>query len=167
MLNPDIDIWLDSELFVELIASAKSFDQAGEVVAVIDIFNNAEALYLGEFMEEDRYEDWPKTQRQYLQEEYIKILDRVSKYYFDEDRLNACTTACRKILAVDPCREEAHRLMMQCFHLQDQPYLALRQYHQCIEALKNELQITPSTKTTDLYNSIRLQQDKQNLQSKT
>jgi len=158
MLNPDNDIWLDSELFVELIASAKSFEQAGELAAVIDIYNIAEALYQGEFMEEDRYEDWPITQRHHLQEEYIKILDRVSKYYFDEGRLNACTSACRKILAVDPCREEAHRLLMQCFHLQGQPYLALRQYHECVDALKTELQIPPSAATNELYEKIRLQQ---------
>lgn len=157
LLNPEIDIWLDSELFMRQIALARSLEQAGELARAMEVFNNAEALWLGEFMEEDRYEDWPVAQRQLLQQQYLKLLDKLSKYHFDQGAYNACTTACRKILAVDPCREEAHRLVMQCFHEQGQSYLALRQYHQCVEALKVELQVAPSAATRELYELIRSQ----------
>ena len=50
---------------------------------------------------------------------------------------------------------------MQCFCFQGQPYLALRQYHQCVESLKTELQVDPSVITTELYKKIRSQQDLQ------
>jgi DNA-binding SARP family transcriptional activator len=157
LLNPEIDIWLDSELFMRQIALAQSLEQAGELARAMEVYNNAEALWLGEFMEEDRYEDWPVAQRQLLQQQYLKLLDKLSRYHFDRGAYNACTTACRKMLAVDPCREEAHRLMMQCFHVQGQSYLALRQYHQCVEALKSELQVAPSAATRELYELIRSQ----------
>lgn len=157
LLNPEIDIWLDSELFMRQIALAQSLEQAGELARAMEVYNNAEALWLGEFLEEDRYEDWPVAQRQLLQQQYLRLLDKLSKYHFDQGAYNSCTTACRKMLAVDPCREEAHRLMMQCFHVQGQSYLALRQYHQCVEALKSELQVAPSAATRELYELIRSQ----------
>ena len=59
------------------------------------------------------------------------------------------------MLAIDPCREEAHRLLMRCYFSQDQTYLALRQYHICFEALKNELDIVPSKATRELYEMIQ------------
>jgi DNA-binding SARP family transcriptional activator len=62
---------------------------------------------------------------------------------------------CGKTLAVDACREEAHRRLMRCYSRQGQPYLALRQYHLCVETLKKELDVTPAATTTRLYERIR------------
>ena len=133
LLNPNLQIWVDCEAFMEHFAAARSLEQRGELVAAIREYRAAEALYQGKFLEEDRYEDWPIPQRQSLQDDYLGLLDRLSRYYFDQEDYAACATVCGKMLAVDSCREEAHRRLMRCYSRQGQRYLALRQYHLCVE----------------------------------
>ncbi len=94
-------------------------------------------------------------QRQLLQDNYLSVLDRLSRYYLDQEDYAACATVCRKMLAIDPCSEEAHRRLMRCYSRQGQHYLALRQYHLCVERLKEELDVPPMDETLALYMRIR------------
>lgn len=155
LLNPDLQTWVDCEAFVEHFTAARALERRGELVAAVREYRAAEALYQGEFLEEDRYQDWPIPQRQRFQRDYLSALDRLSRYYFDQEGYVACATACSKMLAVDPCCEQAHRRLMRCYSRQEQPYLALRQYHLCVETLKEELGVAPAPTTTQLYDRIR------------
>ena len=113
------------------------------------------SVYQGEFLAEDRYEEWILPERQQLQDIYLNILDRLSQYHFQDENYTACIEACHHILVAEPCRESTHRQLMRCYHRQGQPYLGLRQYHHCVEALQNELEVAPSPKTIHLYQQIR------------
>jgi DNA-binding SARP family transcriptional activator len=155
MLNSDIPIWVDSEAFLVHVARGKQMEQGGNIDNAIREFCAAEALYQGEYMEDDRYEDWLTPHRQLLQEHYLTILNRLSQYYFEKHDLAAAITVCRKILSVDGCHESAHRYLMACYQEQGQNHLALRQYHLCTETLHDELNMSPSPKTTELYWQIR------------
>ena len=115
----------------------------------------AEGLYQGDFLEEDLYEDWPMLQREGLRDSYLLILDRLSRRRFEEEKYATCIHLCQKILAKDDCREDAHRRLMHCYCRQGQPYLALRQYHQCTETLQTELEVPPMAETLALYERIR------------
>ena len=155
LLNPDLQIWVDCEAFMEHLAAAWALERRGELVMAIREYRAAEALYQGEFLQEDRYEDWPIPQRQGLQDDYLSLLDRLSRYYFDQEDYDACATVCSKMLTVDACREETHRQLMRCYSRQRQSYLALRQYHLCVETLKKELDVPPAQTTTALYEKIQ------------
>ena len=155
LLKPELQIWVDVEAFMEHVKLAQNLEQRGELTLAIHEYRAAEALYQGEFLADDRYEDWPVPQRQQLEADYFSLLDRLSRYYLDQEDYDACATMCKKMLAVDPCREEAHRRLMRYYSQQNQRYLALRQYHLCIEALVNELDVGPSQTTMDLYEQIR------------
>lgn len=155
MLNPELQIWVDYEAFLENLSSGQKLEQHGDLDGAMNLYSAAVAHYQGEFMEEDRYEDWPTSTREHLREDYLDLLDRLSRYYFDKTDTSTCTTMCRKMLAIDPCREEAHRRLMRCYLHQGQPYLALRQYHLCEEALQKELDISPMEETLVLYQTIR------------
>jgi DNA-binding SARP family transcriptional activator len=155
LINPDMKIWIDMEEFTRRIQFGRQREIRGEIPSAVQEYQAAEALYQGEFLAEDRYEDWLIPQRQSLQTEYLKLLDCLSQYYIDQKDFAACLAMCTKILAVDPCREEAHRRLMHCYCCQGNPYLALRQYHMCEEALRDELDLSPSEKTESLHQSIR------------
>jgi DNA-binding SARP family transcriptional activator len=154
-LNPDLQIWVDVEEFMERLRAAHALERRGDLPSAMREYRAAEILYEGEFLEEDRYEDWPVPQRGHLRENYLDILDRLSRHYCDQGDDDACVNVCRKMLAVDPCREEAHRRLMRCYSRQGQSYLALRQYHKCVETLKEELDVPPAPATTSLYTQIR------------
>lgn len=153
--NPNLRFWIDYESFMRRIETAQSLEREGELAKAIHEFTSAEALYQGEFLEEDRYEDWLIPQRRRLQDEYLNLLDRLTRHHYEHQDLTNCANMCLKMLAVDPCREEAHRRLMRCYYYQGQSYLALRQYHMCFEALRKELDVVPSKATRELYELIR------------
>ena len=77
-LNPKLRLWVDYEIFTKKMTNAQTLERQGEMENAIREFSSAEALYQGEFMEEDRYEDWLLPQRQRLQDEYLKLLDSLT-----------------------------------------------------------------------------------------
>jgi DNA-binding SARP family transcriptional activator len=153
--NPDLQIWLDWEAFNQSQTRARSLEQSGDLVLAAREYTAAEALYAGEFLEEDRYDDWPIPQREAASNDYLRLLDWLSRYSHDRCDLVACRILCLKMLAVDPCNEQAHRRLMRCYLQEGQPHLALRQYHLCFETLKRELELAPSQKTRAIYRRIR------------
>jgi len=157
-LNPDLRIWVDVEDFHEHCRFARALEQSGDLPAAMREYRAAEALYQGEFLEEDRYEDWLIPIRQNLQDSFLSLLDCLSEYCLDQEDHIACATVCRRMLAVDACNEEAHRRLMRCYSRQGQRYLALRQYHLCVEALREELDVSPTSATTGLCERIRYHQ---------
>ncbi|MCB9157739.1 MAG: winged helix-turn-helix domain-containing protein [Caldilineaceae bacterium] len=157
LLNPTMHIWVDVEEFVRRHAQADQCTQTGQLEEAIDEYRAAEAFYQGEFLEEDRYEDWIVPVRQSLQDEYVGMLEQLSNYYLEQHDLETCILMANKMIAVDSCYEEAHRRLMRCYCRQGYQHLALRQYHLCVEALANELDVEPSTETLKLYVQIRQQ----------
>ncbi len=155
LLNQKLKLWVDFEAYLELWQTAQAYEKQGDWPQAHQKYNAAVSIYQGEFLAEDRYEEWILPERQQLQDIYLNILDRLSQYHFQDENYAACIEACRHILVAEPCRESTHRQLMRCYHRQGQPYLGLRQYHHCVEALQNELEVTPSPKTILLYQQIR------------
>jgi DNA-binding SARP family transcriptional activator len=58
-------------------------------------------------------------------------------------------------VAADPCREDAHRLLMRCYADQGRTYQALRQYEFCCRMLRATLDAGPDPETVEVYRSIR------------
>ena len=155
LLNPDLSVWVDSEAFEEHVAAGLALQKNDDLEGAIREYQVAEELYQGDFMAEDRYEDWPVFQRQRLQTQYLELLQQLSRIYLQRGDYATCATVCNKMLVVDPCYELAHRWLMRCYSRQEQPYLALRQYHLCVERLLEDLDAPPTEKTEALYRQIR------------
>jgi DNA-binding SARP family transcriptional activator len=143
LLNPAMAVWIDSEEFMKRYEAGQSFERRGMLAEATGEYEIAEGLYQGDFLEEDLYQDWLIPRRESLKDSYLVILDRLSRYYLEEKRYATCIHLCRKILAKDDCREDAHR------------NLALRQYHLCVETLEQVLDVPPMQETVALYHQIR------------
>jgi DNA-binding SARP family transcriptional activator len=154
-LNPDIELWVDSEAFTLYYQTGQRLEREDRLHGAIKAYELAENLYEGEFLAEDRYEDWPLVHRENLKHVHLDILDRLSQHYFDQVQFAMCIALCQKILTEDNCREDAHRRLMRCYLRQGQRHLALRQYHLCVEALERELDVPPMSVTTELYQEIQ------------
>lgn len=157
LLNPDMTMWIDFEKFIQFYQTGLEFEKQGNIAGAIQAYQLAEGLYQGDFLEDDLYEDWPILQRENLKDSYLIILDRLSRYYFKEERYTTCIHLCQKILIKDECREDAHRRLMRCYSRRGQPHLALRQYHLCVEALTRVVDVSPAPETVALYHHIRNQ----------
>jgi DNA-binding SARP family transcriptional activator len=154
-LGPGLRLWLDVDEFELRVAAARRLETAGDLAGAAADYERALALYQGDFLADDPYEDWPQTTREHLLLAYLDVLDRLSGLYFDQHQLGACVALCRLLVQRDPCREDAHRRLMRCFTRQGQPHLALRQYQACVDALHHELGVDPDPATTALARQIR------------
>jgi DNA-binding SARP family transcriptional activator len=67
-----------------------------------------------------------------------------------------CLQYPQRILVDDPCREDAHRLVMRCYVRQGVRSLALRQYRLCETILRKEFDTVPEPATTHLFDQVRL-----------
>lgn len=158
-LDPDLEIWVDAEEFEARIGAGRRAEDDRRVEDAIAEYETAIALYQGDFLEDDPYEDWPVLPRERLRVAYLDTLDRLSQIHVDLGRYSTAAPICKLILARDSCREDAHRRLMRCYSRLGQRYLAIRQYQACVEALASELQIEPEPTTAELYEQIRRREE--------
>jgi DNA-binding SARP family transcriptional activator len=155
LLNPAMPLWIDAEEFLRHFEAGQVLERKDKLTRAMREYEIAEGLYQGDFLEEDLYQDWPVAQREGLRNNYLSILDRLSRYYLEAKSYATCIHLCQKMLSKDNCREEAHRRLMRCYSRQGQRNLALRQYHLCEETLRGELEVAPMDNTTALYHCVR------------
>ena len=155
LINPDLFVWMDSEAFLGHYQNGRGYEKEHQLQLAIAEFEAADSLYQGAYLAEDIYEDWPVSYRENLKLAHLEILDKLSKHYWESGNYPMCITYCRKILGEDNCREDAHRRLMMAHVRQGQRHLALRQYHRCVEALAQELEVEPMPATNELYQMLQ------------
>jgi hypothetical protein len=101
LLNPGLGVWVDGDAFVQHCRNGESLEFRGEHDAAMGEYRAAEAIYQGEFLAEDRYEDWLMEKRQGLQELYLAALYRLSEGYFRQQDYDGCARICKAMLLVD------------------------------------------------------------------
>jgi DNA-binding SARP family transcriptional activator len=153
-INPELDLWVDYEAFETSCRTAQQMVEQGLADQAEERFRVAELLYQDHLFAEDLYEDWIQPKRQYLWQLYLYIFDWLSKHYLERTDYQEAIALCQRVLARDGSLEAAHRILIQCFSLQGQRQLAIRQYQICVYALKEELGVKPSSETVQLYQSL-------------
>jgi DNA-binding SARP family transcriptional activator len=92
--------------------------------------------------------------RHHLRDLYSEIADLLAGFHIREKNYLSAVSLCRKVLTYDACSEEAHLRLMQCYLSQGHVQLAIRQFHTCVQALKNELDVPPSPEIRNMYDRI-------------
>ncbi|MEV6811583.1 bacterial transcriptional activator domain-containing protein [Micromonospora sp. NPDC051296] len=157
-INPELTVWLDVEEFSAL-AAANTMARAGSRDEAIRALQAACALYRGDLIEDIPYAEWAAPERERLATTYVDLLAKLARLYFDDGRYPACVDTCRRLLVRDPCREQAHRLVMRSYRRLDEPHRAVAQFELCKRLLQARLGMTPDPKTVALYESIRAHRD--------
>jgi DNA-binding SARP family transcriptional activator len=94
-------------------------------------------------------------ERERLRASYLTVLAWLADSAAGEgDDATALEHALR-LLACEPCREDAHRLVMRAHVRRGERAQALRQYRLCEQVLRDEFDAVPEALTTELFNRIR------------
>jgi TolB-like protein/Tfp pilus assembly protein PilF len=120
----------------------------------------AAALYRGDLLDgldvrDPAFEEWLLVERQRLRELARDAMGRLVDHHLANGTRDQAAAAARRLLALDPLRESAHRALMQIYAEQGQAALALKQYQICRDALQRELGVPPEAETERLYRSIK------------
>lgn len=153
-VNPEIPIQLDCETFMDCWQVAQRIEQVHGLPEAIAAYERAARLYSGDFIEGELFDEWICTERETILEAYLFTLDRLSAHYAAAHNYKTATTFCERILTKDDCRENVHRRLMRCYYHTGRRDRAIRQYHKCVKVLNEELEVTPSRMTVDLYEKI-------------
>lgn len=144
LLAPDLPLWVDSDAFEEAIATARSAWSRGDVERALQAYGRAIDLYQGDYMVEERYEDWAEERRIVFQSAYLEALHQLARAYQERQDYPMAIMLGQRALAVDSCDEDAHRTLIGCYAAQGLRHLAIRQYQMCVTTLRSQLGLSPS-----------------------
>jgi DNA-binding SARP family transcriptional activator len=153
-INASIPHTVDAREFERHYEAATQAMRVGSVEEAVVGFQRAEALYLGEFLE-GYYSDWALSFRDDYERRYQELLNSLMRAFAAKDKHSVVVDYCQKLLAVDSCDQEAHHALMKAYVGLGRPEQAVRQYQQCSQILKSELNMTPSSELSSYYLSIK------------
>lgn len=154
LMNPEIELWVDVEDFEHHWTAGRRLEREGKLADAVREFSLAEELYRGDYLKDEPYEEWTLLRREALKDIYITILNKLAGYSVESADYESCIGYCQKILAKDPCREDAYRQLMRCHSRLGQRSRALRWYKICRQTIQSELSTAPDDETSTLYNRL-------------
>jgi DNA-binding SARP family transcriptional activator len=152
-LNVSAGIETDIARFEALVQQGNQSLNSGEHAQAMRSFHQAVDLYHGDLR--NAMDIYAVIERERLRACYLTLLAQIADHSFEQAEYGACLTYAQRLLVGDPCREDAHRLIMRCYLSQGQRAQALRHYRFCIDILQAELGIAPEPATIVLYEQIR------------
>jgi PAS domain S-box-containing protein len=155
MINPEIELAVDSEAFEMHWNRGKHLEKEGETNEGIRHFEKAEALYQGDYLADSLYEEWTISRRETLKDIYLLIINKLADYAMNNGDYENCITYCHKILEKDNCREDTYRMLMSSYSRLRQKNNAMRWYVNCCHTLISELGSLPSDETVSLFNRLK------------
>jgi DNA-binding SARP family transcriptional activator len=114
----------------------------------------ADRLVQGEVFPEWTYADWCSELQAKVEHRHHRVLQELAETQTRSGLPSDAAQSYRRLVAIEPEREEWHRGLMTTLFEGGEAALALRQYHACRAVLGRELGIEPSPVTRQLYMDI-------------
>ena len=153
-INLEADLWVDIEQFDYHWHAGRQLEKDSKTAEAVREHETAEALYKGDYLEDDLYEEWTSLRREALKDVYLAILGRLADHSMHTADHEGCIVYCQKILTKDTCREDAYRRLMCCYSRLGQRNRAIAWYRLCEKTIKSELDVCPDRQTTTLYQKL-------------
>jgi DNA-binding SARP family transcriptional activator/Flp pilus assembly protein TadD len=148
--NRTLDYEYDVETFLGKLAQAQAVTNLDKQVAALQ---SAIRLYKGPYLPEVEGE-WAWWEREHLRQAHIEATVQLAELHLESGRHAAALECCQRAFAEDPCLEEAHRLAMRAHAAMGNRAAVVRQFKQCRQALQEEVNVSPSTETVTLYETL-------------
>lgn len=153
-INERANLWLDVaevETAFEATRGRPGDELAPDLAARLD---HAIALYRGELLE-GWYQDWCVFERERLRAMYLTMVEKMLGYHERHLQFDDGLLCGERILRQDRAHERTHWRLMRLHYLAGDRTAAMRQYEACVTALREELDVAPSERTSTLYERIR------------
>ncbi|MDB5082708.1 MAG: hypothetical protein JWP00_4632 [Chloroflexi bacterium] len=146
-LNFSLIGWVDLEEFKRLYLQAQQNNS-------LEIYNQAAALYGGEFLPEDLYEDWSVGRRESLRQEWTELLLKMAALHKQKGQEEKYQRCLHRILESDFSHEESALKLMHSLSENGRREEAMQVYRLFANKLQSRLNIEPLPATQELYQDI-------------
>lgn len=153
-INAHLGLWCDVDQFESRIGSGRSAERQNETTHAIAAYEQATALYSGDYLEDQPYADWAAAERDRLRLLYLDGLNHLADLRLAHHEVEAALELTESVLRREPCDEVALRRALRCHALAGNRALVAQRYHRYIQDVQHELGLPPSPETDDLYNSL-------------
>jgi len=154
IINPDLDIFIDTEEFEKLVQEALRVQEEDPEQA-LDLHRRAFALYQGDYLPGLPYESWTMNSRMYFLNLYFKNIMGLTKILRDKGRYEKAKEVLLSALENDPLEEDFHLQYLEILLLEGKNGQARTYYNKATSYLSKELGIRPSQKMEELNERIR------------
>lgn len=113
--TPGPACWIDLDAMLHQYQTGVNAALRGEMLASVLAFQEADAIYQGDLLEEIQ-EEWVREPRRRLRAIYTEILDRLAEGHAVLARYQDAVGFCHKALAHDPLREITYQRMMVYYY---------------------------------------------------
>ena len=145
-LRPHADLWLDADEFLQLARQP--------VKADVSQLKKAMELYRGDYLPESLYEAWLAEERERLASTFLESADRLIELWIGQERYSEAIELSQRVLARDKCWERAYRHLMLAYNRLGDRGQVGRTYQRCAQALRDDLDVSPSPETQELYKAL-------------
>jgi predicted ATPase/DNA-binding SARP family transcriptional activator len=147
VLAPPQQLWVDAHAFRAAALRARA-------TGAWDDYQRAAALYTGELLPEDRYDDWAERRRRGLRAEYLRLLDETARRCEERAEPDRAIAVLEQLLEADPTDEDATARLMGLLALAGRAREALRRYAALEAALAGSAGAEPAAPTRALRDQI-------------
>ncbi len=150
-INRELDYAYDVETFTIKLAQARQETDPDRRAKAMQA---ALEVYKGAYLPCVDWE-WVLPERERLWQAFASAALELARYYLENKDYDGVMHYCNRVLGEDRYNEEAYRLAMRvCAALGDQAGI-LRQYETCKRLLWEDLGVSPSTQTTQLFEMLK------------
>ena len=137
------NVEIDVESFLLELAAVPGLRRAGREAEALERLEHGEATYLGEFLEEDVYEDWAVGLREEARMAYVGAARALAEHALENGGHDAAVRYLLRILERDAHDERAHLDLVRALAAAGRHGEARRRYHAYAAAM-GEIEIEPS-----------------------
>jgi ATP/maltotriose-dependent transcriptional regulator MalT/DNA-binding SARP family transcriptional activator len=151
-----VHVELDLDRFHRQVEVAASADRAGRPGEALAAWRRAEAAYVGDFCEEERYAEWAVATREEARAAYTRAAARVATAEHDAGRDDEAIRLWLRLLERDPYDERAHLAVVEILAAAGRTGEARRRYLAYAEHMRDlglEAMPFPSTGTAPARSS--------------
>jgi DNA-binding SARP family transcriptional activator len=137
--RPDAPLWLDVAAFEDALRRGA--------------LREAADAYTGDLLQSS-YDEWVLEERARLHDRFVGALERLCAQLEQQGDTVEAIRYGERLVAADPLREDAYRLLMRLHDARGDRAKALRTYHACTAALERALGVEPSAPTRSAYETL-------------
>lgn len=145
---------LDVETLENAYSSVRGIKEDKITSVQVEDLEQAARLYIGYLLSSWTY-DWCISERDRLHHIYLLVIEKIAGFYEYSGQFESALSWAEGALTYDRAHESTHRRMMRVYYKMGYRTDALRQYHRCVAALKDELDVEPTQRTVELYEALR------------
>jgi len=146
--------WFDVETFEAHMASAQQVLQQDPEAAGAH-YQQAIALYRGDFLQDCDEEVWLAPRRQSLRQSYLNALLTLGRFLFTQQQYTQAAEMYHQVISYESVHEEAYRELIRCSARMGDRIQAVRHFQRLHERLHDELGVAPTSETAALVVQVR------------